>query len=513
VFFGWLRRRLCSDVSFLHADGWAGDMLESMANSPARILLQPLGICEELPSRGDVLLVEGHEVRGLSADHPARVRYERSMAQRAGQGGEAGPAEVSGQDPDDVSITHVPAKVDVRVATPVESAMPRMLVVPSRPLEMGMCGAPLLDAFGDVAGMVESTLAASHGKLSGSGVCVTGQRLSSLALLVQARQRAASVQALASPSDSRSHLSGWGAGAGTALNPHGGRSVGQGLMPVLPDGAVTEEMRIHGEEAAMELERGPVGAGVLGTTFARLAREVFTDLAQPATEACNLARDAVLSSGGSRLVAAEAGGRAARWWLERGGSAEEAASRALEGRELRERATQAPVSRWGLGSEQTARLSLLLGHDWRFTAGASIAREVAHSAALAAPYADGALAEDGDSLPLAHQVALAARSEGLLASWMYRMRDVDSEAAWETIGVEPLADEGQLHLPMGVDGGAAPSEPVESGELATPPPPPARNTHFPEVVPPSQDAPKLMQQRRRSRRAVQMQYPGSVGER
>lgn len=480
----------CSDVSVLHADGMGGELLSEIMRSQASVRLLPLTVTSEPPSKGMRLLVDGHEVVGLPADHPARRRYEQTMGMRAGgaAGDSAGdvtdffPGAASGEaaaaaaardaadaashhdaeaSPDDPTILHSPAAVGAVVAAAPARHDPRLLVIPSRPLQMGQCGAPLVDAFDQVVGMVESTLTAAHGKLAGAGVCVTGARIEGL--LAAVTRRMAEQAALATSADGQrpaaARTSAWGrSGMGT---PHGERPTAGSAPPVALDWAELEAAQeAHGEDAARSLA-GPAGVGSAGTTFGQLATDLFARVTRDAGEASQLAT-AAAEAGGYGRAEAEAAAADAAWLVLAGleGDAGSAAAAALRGggsRLARDGAAltpsaSSPAGQWGLSAEHTSRLAAVLGADKRPQPGGSVARELAHAAALAAHIADDALAADGEALPLAHRLALQARQEGSLARWVFSPPPSGADGAWESLGMDPPRDGGRITVAAGTPG-------------------------------------------------------------
>lgn len=494
--------------------------------------------------------MDGHEVVGLPADHPARVRYEETMSGRTAGTASGAPATddstpgqrvaaaASQQDPDDPTILHRPSAVDVTVPAAPLASDPRMLVLPSRPLEMGQCGAPVLDAFEDVVGMVESTLTAAHGKLAGAGVCVTASRLRSLIKEVEARVDAQIKGAAAADGvvpGGGSGSGGGGDGASKAvpgsLRTVPGQSAWASVGPSSPYGQ-RPEPRLGGSsavpyETAMEIEdkygsdgvrfiNGPVVKGSEGTSFADAALMLYRELTQHAGEAAGLALVQARRQGASEPEGSAVASRAA--WLVLAGraqTAEEAAARAADDGRAEAGAGRveesSPAGRWGLSPEHTARLAAVLGEDRRPAPGQSVARELAHSAALAASFAEDALATDGEALPLSHRLALAARDRGALPSWAFTLDPRNPEASWDAIGVAPPADGGRVWLAASKPGAgtALPEMPeaLPDGEEAV-------GMAKPDSSERLQPMPRrpAMRPTRRERRTVQQQYSHSAGQ-
>lgn len=582
----WLLR---SDVSVLHADGMGGELLAQIMQSQAGVRLIPLTVTAEPPAKGMRLLVDGHEVVGLPADHPARRRYEQTMGMRAGGTGEGAAGDVTDffpgaggseaaaaaaaaataaaaaaandaqaashhraeASPDDPMILHSPAAVGAVVAAAPARHDPRLLVIPSRPLQMGQCGAPLVDAFDQVVGMVESTLTAAHGKLAGAGVCVTGARIEGL--LSAVARRMTEHAALATSADGQrpaaARTSSWGkAGMGS---PHGERPSAGTAPPVALDWAELDEAQeAHGEDAARSLA-GPAGVGSAGTTFGQLATDLFSRLTRDAGHASQLAA-AAAEAGGYGRAETEAAAADAAWLVLAGmendaGSAAEAAVRgagnvhSASERGANPPAASSPAGQWGLSAEHTSRLAAVLGADKRPQPGSSVARELAHSAALAAHIADDALAADGDALPLAHRLALQARQEGSLARWVFSPPPPGPDGAWESLGMDPPRDGGRITVAAGTPGAgrsaargaalaeleaASPKAPVGGGQqgagagAAAGVPTPAgapRPTSMPQGrgVPPRdiEEAPKApaAPKRRRERQGLKLRYSRAPG--
>jgi len=448
-----------------------------MMDSPAGVALMPLSISDVPPRKGSRLLVDGHQVSGLPADHPSRLRYEESMGLRSGPAaaefaaaegpaspatGAAASAASPDSDPDDPTVLHRPSAVDVTVPAPPTRADPRMLVLPSRPLEMGQCGAPVLDAFDSVIGMVESTLTAAHGELAGAGVCVTGARLAGLVEAVSRRllagaKRAAEADGITGGSGARgpaAPISAWGAGG--AGSPYGEkpRRGGAGEAVAAPLEALLRAEEDGGSDAVRALS-GPAGQGSAGTTFSALAAELHGTLTGRAGRAASLAVAASRAAGVGWADADEAGARAAWLCLAEGlRDEEEAAEAACAGSRQPSGAVAggSAASRWGLSAEHASRLATVLGSDRRPDPGASVAREVAHSAALAAHFAEDALSEDGAALPLAHRVALSARDAGHLSSWVFAVDHSSAGGAWEALGLDPPVDGGRISVAPGTPG-------------------------------------------------------------
>jgi hypothetical protein len=546
----------------LHADGIAGDLFDSMLASPAGVTLVPLTLSSELPSKGDRLLVDGHQVGGLPADHPARVRYEETMRGRAGAqtgrkesaGGVEGlgadsarTAAEQAHDPDDPTVLHCPSAVDVLVPAAPLLTDPRMLVLPSRPLEMGQCGAPVLDAFEEVVGMVESTLTASHGKLAGAGVCVTASRLGGLVKEVRSRmetlaKRAAvadgvlaggqgggattarmpGTQQLASP-----RLSSWaGLSSGSPYGQRPEAHAGGSAAVPFEEAQAIEEM--YGRDAVRRIN-GPIGKGSEGTSFAQTAVALHNGLTGFAGQAAGMALAAARAAGASEPEGSAVAGRAA--WLVLAGHATDPEEAAREASETLGSASDmadadikqsSPARSWGLSAEHTARLAAVLGEDRRLAPGESIARELAHSSALAAAFAEDALATDGDSLPLSHRLALSARDSGALPSWCFAIDPSAAESAWDALGMRPPTDGGRVLLSSSTPGAGATAPDIPES-LADPSPSLEESLSAPNDAPPVASAAPGKTTRtkgqitnkptRRERRAVLKQYSRSESER